>query len=185
MNIEMRWPWFYSRKKKKLIQKAIEFSVKYFNLTVDIELRVKRFTFRSVGGWCRPFPSVNGLRACEVVVIDQMSMTDILLIVFHEMTHVAQFKSGDLSTRTNRDPIAVFQGKIYPVFQMSYWDYPWEREAYATQGKMLDAFLEANVLTAEERDCIESQPQSEISKRSVRQALNRPSFSLDNGFGSL
>ena len=177
MQITLYWPRFYSWKRKRIIQKAVEFVVTYYNINTDIDININRsFTSSDIYGyitpWMTPWMQRDKVDYFNIHVELYCSFSDLLLIIFHEFVHADQYTSGDLQyNTTNIRYIQVYKNQIYNLKQLSYWDFPWEIEAYGTQRKLYENFLESDLLTEKERKYIMKRPESEAMKKCVNMAL--------------
>ena len=59
----------------------------------------------------------------------------------HEMVHLKQLATGELKDKKLKAKyIRVWRGEIYED-DISYWDHPWEFEAYGLQDSLVAKFL--------------------------------------------
>lgn len=67
----------------------------------------------------------------------------LLTILGHEMVHVKQYARGQLKDM-HRYTGTKWMGKNYNCHKMSYWDYPWEIEAYGMERGLYTRLCDAN-----------------------------------------
>ncbi len=56
----------------------------------------------------------------------------IIQTLAHEMVHIKQFAKGEMYDHMNADTIR-WKRNTYNLREMSYWDYPWEIDAYGRE----------------------------------------------------
>lgn len=65
----------------------------------------------------------------------------LLEILAHEMIHVKQMATGQLKdVSINRESVVLWCGVVYE-HDVSYWDQPWEIEAYGLQNSLVAKYL--------------------------------------------
>ena len=75
-----------------------------------------------------------------VMEIDISGMPDdIFATVAHEMVHVKQYVTREMSDGPKSN-IVIWQGCSIDIHSMPYIDYPWEKEAYAEQELLLESW---------------------------------------------
>lgn len=73
-------------------------------------------------------------RMFEVQINPNMSKRNQLLTLAHELVHVKQFATGELKEYLKKKPAAMRWGnEIIPITDETYWDMPWEVEAYGRE----------------------------------------------------
>jgi len=82
-----------------------------------------------------------------------INIRDILINLAHEMVHMKQWVKGDMYEYS--DPHMVrFMKKKYDMSDISYWDYPWEIEAFGRQLGLFIRWCEAEGI-ADREDMLE------------------------------
>tara|TARA_B110000503_G_scaffold7619_1_gene10368 strand:- start:152 stop:484 length:333 start_codon:yes stop_codon:yes gene_type:complete len=108
--------------------------------TLEIELNLKNLKNEGVAGWCY---EGDGNRDFYIDVDKNLDDEELVETVCHEMVHVwqgATRKMKDLD-----DFRKMYMGKVYDD-TTAYSDEPWEIEAYAMQGGLLEKFKEEYVI---------------------------------------
>jgi len=59
----------------------------------------------------------------------------------HELVHVKQYATGELTDSPRGIRYSVWQGKHYDDSKIHYYDYPWEIDAYGREGGLLRRYL--------------------------------------------
>jgi hypothetical protein len=108
--------------------------------TLDIELNIKNLKVEEVVGWC--YEGENK-RDFYIDIDKSIDGEELVEVVCHEMVHVWQ-----AATRKMKDlpsGAQMYMGKVYDE-TTAYEDEPWEIEAYAMQGELLEKFKEVYVI---------------------------------------
>ena len=117
------------------VMRALEFAASYYDLTTGISniKLISNFNDSNVGDFLRVKSNKFELRFNKTASV---SLKELRLTVFHEMTHVKQsIKDGlRLEGRNSK-----FKGINYNSDDMEYWIRPWEIEARGMEGA-LEAF---------------------------------------------
>lgn len=87
----------------------------------------------------------------EVNADKNLRLRKILETVAHEMVHVKQFAKGEMKDLISRPAnIRKWMGKEIDTNAISYWDLPWEIEAYGREAGLFVRWAEENNLANEE-----------------------------------
>ena len=63
-------------------------------------------------------------------------------VLAHEMVHVKQIAKGEMKDRYVKSKyVTVWFGEKYSEEDVSYWDQPWEIEAYGLENSLVAKFL--------------------------------------------
>ena len=132
-----------TKKKRALAESAVTFCISELMprmRTLEIELIIKNLKDEGVVGWC--YEGENN-RDFYIDVDKNLDIEELVETVCHEMVHVWQS-----ATRKMKDlPFGrkMYMGKVYDE-TTAYDDEPWEIEAYAMQGDLLEKFKEEYVI---------------------------------------
>jgi hypothetical protein len=132
-----------TKKKRALAESAVTFCISELMprmRTLEIEIVIKNLKNEGVAGWCY---EGDGNRDFYIDVDKNLDDEELVETVCHEMVHVWQG-----ATRKMKDlPFGrkMYMGKVYDD-TTAYDDEPWEIEAYAMQGDLLEKFKEEYVI---------------------------------------
>ena len=132
-----------TKKKRALVESAVTFCISELMprmRTLEIELNLKNIKNEEVVGWC--YEGENK-RDFYIDIDKSFDNEELVETVCHEMVHVWQ-----AATRKMKDLDGfrkMYMGKVYDE-TTAYDDEPWEIEAYAMQGGLLEKFKEEYVL---------------------------------------
>lgn len=87
----------------------------------------------------------------EINSSNELRLRKILETVAHEMVHVKQYAKGEMKDLISR-PINIrkWQGQEFDTATVSYWDLPWEVEAYGREMGLFVRWAEENGLSDQE-----------------------------------
>jgi len=71
------------------------------------------------------FPEMN---TYTIFIYERISRSQLLTSIAHESIHIKQYYTGDLIVL--EFPYVEFKGELYNLLEVSYWNRPWEIEAY-------------------------------------------------------
>ena len=124
-------------KTKHMCKAEIKFAVAFFarylmgdTLAKKLDLEIR---FENQGkiaeGHCVPLDAERRPRSFEIGVNPNLRRYKMLQCIAHEMVHVKQYATGEL---TNHLITAKWQGKVYKITNSfeDYLNWPWEIEAY-------------------------------------------------------
>ena len=132
-----------TKRKRALAESAVIFCISQLMprmRTLDIELNIKNIKVEEVVGWC--YEGENK-RDFYIDIDKSIDGEELVEVVCHEMVHVWQ-----AATRKMKDlpsGAQMYMGKVYDE-TTAYEDEPWEIEAYAMQGGLLEKFKEVYVI---------------------------------------
>ena len=132
-----------TKRKRALAESAVIFCISQLMprmRTLDIELNIKNLKVEEVVGWC--YEGENK-RDFYIDIDKSIDGEELVEVVCHEMVHVWQ-----TATRKMKDlpsGAQMYMGKVYDE-TTAYEDEPWEIEAYAMQGGLLEKFKEVYVI---------------------------------------
>jgi len=93
------------------------------------------------GGYCNCIPSTNTPRMFVIDILRTKKKIHMFIALAHEMVHLKQLATGELKDKKLKAKyIRVWRGEIYED-DISYWDHPWEFEAYGLQDSLVAKFL--------------------------------------------
>jgi len=123
-------------------------AISYANMLMSPQLvknlSVKIIIYNNLGrnayAFCCPDEISGRLRSFEIE-IKKMRVNRMLRLLAHEMVHVKQFAKNELKAKYFRDGYkTVWHGEICDID--SYWDQPWEIEAFTLEEELLCYFKE-------------------------------------------
>ena len=132
-----------TKKKRALVESAVTFCISELMprmRTLEIELNLKNLKNEEVVGW---FYEGENKRDFYIDIEKVLEGDELIGTVCHEMVHVWQ-----AATRKMKDlpsGAQMYMGKVYDE-TTAYEDEPWEIEAYAMQGELLEKFKEVYVI---------------------------------------
>ena len=132
-----------TKKKRDLVENAVIFCISELMprmRTLEIEVNIKNLKSEGVAGWCY---EGEDNRDFYIDVDKNLTGGELIETVCHEMVHVWQSatrKMKDLSFGRK-----MYMGKVYDE-TTAYDDEPWEIEAYAMQGGLLEKFKKEYVI---------------------------------------
>ena len=132
-----------TKKKRDLVENAVILCISELMprlRTLEVEVNIKNLKDEGVVGWC--YEGENN-RDFYIDVDKNLDIEELVETVCHEMVHVWQS-----ATRKMKDlPFGrkMYMGKVYDE-TTAYDDEPWEIEAYAMQGDLLEKFKEEYVI---------------------------------------
>ena len=108
------------------------------NITLNIYIRDKL----DAGGYCDfeeeglPLP-----RTFNIDIQRTRKKIHMFYVLAHEMVHLKQMAKGELKDRYKKTKdVTVWRGETYED-DISYWDQPWEIEAYGLENSLVAKFL--------------------------------------------
>lgn len=146
-----------TKKQRELVQSIAEYSaVKLLGsrlcASVEITIELRQDLGESLGNatWeddnHRPREFTIEVNAAKHIRLRRMLET-----VTHEMVHVKQFAKGEMKDLISRPAnIRKWMGKEIDTNEISYWDLPWEIEAYGREAGLFVRWAEENNLAKEE-----------------------------------
>jgi len=112
-------------------------------LSKNITLKIEVKDMSDAGGYCDPqdddYPYLP--RNFIIELAKTKKKIHMFLALAHEMVHLKQFAKGEMKDRLyKRRSVKVWQGQYYPE-DISYWDQPWEIEAYGLENSLVAKYL--------------------------------------------
>lgn len=108
------------------------------NITVNITVKDNL----DAGGYCDyEFSDVGNPRIFNIVIMRTKKTISMFKILAHEMVHLKQIAKGEMKDRFSKSRcITSWFGVKYDE-DYSYWDQPWEIEAYGMENGLVAKFL--------------------------------------------
>lgn len=116
-------------------------------LDKNISLKIQIKDNLNAGGYC-DFEDIAPLPPRDFTIeIDRTKKRIHMFIALaHEMVHLKQFAKGEVKDKLyKRKYVKVWKGEVYDD-EVSYWDQPWEIEAYGMENSLVAKFLMENDL---------------------------------------
>lgn len=108
------------------------------NINVKIHIKDKL----GAGGYCDyeeeglPLP-----RTFSIEIQRLKTKIHMFVVLAHEMVHLKQMAKGEMKDRYKKTKyVTVYRGEVYEN-DISYWDQPWEIEAYGLEQSLVAKFL--------------------------------------------
>ena len=144
MQVEVRG--HKSKKFKQFCARAVEYyagllltRAKAKNLYVEINFKKKLDD--DSDGYCFDHGKDGKYRDFEIEVAKGKSVRETLMTIAHEMVHLKQFVMGELKDGVVPATTSVWKGKIVNERKVSYWDLPWEIEAFGRERGLYHRFV--------------------------------------------
>ena len=128
------------------------FSNRFFTKEVNKQIRVKlRFVKKPDIGYeddCANVEWMDNNRQPRRFVIsiympERVNLKNVISALAHEMVHIKQFVKNELIDLPSTNfRITVFKNKKYNISRVSYYDQPWEIEAYGRERSLTREYLE-------------------------------------------
>jgi hypothetical protein len=80
-------------------------------------------------------------REFSVYVSNEQSRNQFLKTLAHELVHVKQYAKQETVNYIRKPWVVKFCGTYIDTRQVSYWDYPWEIEAYGREIGLVSKYL--------------------------------------------
>jgi len=127
-----------SKKQQKIFTKAAEFYAslllnKRTAATVFLEINFKRVLDDCADGYCHFLSKATGFREFEIDIVKGLPLDETLITLAHEMVHLKQFATNELSGNQTPANITRWQGRSVNENKVDYWDLPWEIEAHGRE----------------------------------------------------
>jgi hypothetical protein len=131
--------------KRKQIREAVEWMVpalvgKRMTGNLDITVRFVQNLGRYVGD-CEWLDDNISPRQFLIRISTQQSLRQQLITLAHELTHMKQFVKNELFDYSYDADVTRWRRQIIDTRKIAYRDLPWEKEAYATQKPLTDAYM--------------------------------------------
>jgi len=118
---------------------------KQLKKTISVRIEIKDNL--GAGGYCDfeeqwPYPPRD-----FIIELDRTKKKiHMFLALAHEMVHLKQYAKGEVKDKLyKRKYVKVWMGQVYDD-EISYWDQPWEIEAYGLENSLIAKFLIENDL---------------------------------------
>ena len=141
-----------TRQQRSLVQDAADFYLQRLlsaeqvnDLTVDIEL-IKNLLATEGCKADTVRASDETENEFELRIDSTMNMNAILLALAHECVHIRQYVSDEMRDK-DKWYLVEFQGKVFNMKKVNYFDLPWEIEAYGREHGLLYHYVGAKKLT--------------------------------------
>jgi hypothetical protein len=136
--------------KDKELVKLIKLAARFYSsqlisssLDKNIQLKIHIIDNLPAGGYCDyeedgwPQPPRN----FSIELDRPKKRIHLFLALAHEMVHLKQFAKSEMKEKLHkRKYVKVWQGQIFDD-DISYWDQPWEIEAYGLENSLVAKFL--------------------------------------------
>lgn len=116
-------------------------------LKKTINVKIQVIDNLGAGGYCDfeeqwPYPP----RDFTIELDRTKKIIHMFLALAHEMVHLKQYAKGEVKDKLyRRKYVKVWMGQVYDD-DVSYWDQPWEIEAYGLENSLIAKFLIENDL---------------------------------------
>lgn len=90
-------------------------------------------------------PTSHKHSSFEISIDADLSFEDMLSILSHEMTHVKQYATGELSYNYRNADQAIWKGRYIEEHQYPYEKQPWEIDATKGELSLLDELLKNKI----------------------------------------
>lgn len=135
-----------SKKFKNFCARAVEYYAglllpkrKLKNLYIEISFKKK--LDGDSDGYCFDHGKDGKYHDFEIEVAKGKSVRETLMTIGHEMVHLKQFVMGELKDGVVPATTSVWKGKIVNEKKVSYWDLPWEIEAFGRERGLYHRFV--------------------------------------------
>ena len=118
-----------------LMDKAVQFASEFLDIDTYLEIDFNGEFDEGCCGYCNYEKDDEEL---TVHISPNMTRKEIVATFFHEMVHAKQYLKGELTSGIGKNP-SRWNGKECAV---SYFESPWEQEAYELEAVMVDIFKE-------------------------------------------
>jgi len=110
------------------------------NITVQVRIRERGQI--NAGGFCEMDEDTLVSPRCFNIDIGRTKKKiHMFTILAHEMVHLKQWATGEMKDRyLRRNYVTIWRGETYQE-DHSYWDQPWEIEAYGLENSLVAKFL--------------------------------------------
>lgn len=137
-----------SKKYTRLMARAAEFYAsllitKRMAETVDLRIVCKNKLDDNAEGYCQFISKDIGYREFEIEIEKNKPIEELLQVLAHEMVHLKQFATKELSNNLVPANISRWQGKNINEDLVNYWDLPWEIEAHGREKGLFYRFLDS------------------------------------------
>ena len=108
-----------------------------------LKIMVKPASNMVAGGYCNIADDDDGTlpRTFEIEIAKTKKKIHMFTVLAHEMVHMKQFATGEMKDRyVKTQYVTVWRGDKYED-DVSYWDQPWEIEAYGLENSLVAKFL--------------------------------------------
>ena len=134
-----------SKLQKELAIEVVDFFVaKYMPRMRTLSIRVvgTDLSKENIDGDC-DFLDIESRTPREFVirVNKSLSIKDFIETLLHELVHVKQWAKGEMREMWRYHMTRSWKGEAIDINKVKYRDHPWEKEAYALQGKLTKEFL--------------------------------------------
>ena len=136
-----------SKKTKKLLAQAAEFygglllnkrTANIVNLTINL----KRKLDGDAEGYCQYMSQSVGVREFDIEIEKDRPIDELLVTLAHEMVHLKQFATRELTSSHVPAHISRWQGREINENLVNYWDLPWEIEAHGRERGLFYRFTD-------------------------------------------
>lgn len=137
-------------KRDELIMDAATFYLKKYlsprlfnSLSIRIEMRATKLSKNTHGSAMLPKNGSKATRCIRVIIDRDLSNTNLLVTLAHEMVHVVQAVKNRLQyTKKPEGTLVRWEGKVLGFFHtIPYMEQPWEKEAFALQENLAFSYL--------------------------------------------
>jgi len=105
-------------------------------IEIDIELR----RISSADGICEWLDDNINPREFKITLRTGQKFSELIITILHEMTHIKQYARGYLEDHYDNKVSCRWKNKDISS-RVDYDDQPWEKEAYAEQGRLAKKFI--------------------------------------------
>lgn len=136
-----------SKKTKKLVKKAAEFyatllMTKRMVESIELNIEFRNKLDDDAEGYCQYLDNYGGVKSFEIELEKYNPIDSVLTTLAHEMVHLKQFATNELSNSHVPAHISKWQGRSVNEKLVDYWDLPWEIEAHGREKGLFFRFCD-------------------------------------------
>lgn len=110
--------------------------------TIDLEIELKNKLDEDVAGYCEYLDKTRSTKEFRIQLCKKATKEELLKNLAHEMVHLKQFALGELSDGICGARSTTWHDRTYNDKSLSYWDEPWEIEAFGREAGLYYRYVE-------------------------------------------